>query len=118
MLRRCWMRVARPICTDTGRIDLTAATGPSASASATWDQAGSSVKRVPRSSLSRSTVATAAWVDCPESRSRAAVRTARGRIAYSAGLDWGKDVLLVDYAQDPIGDGLLSWLGESVSLTV
>lgn len=118
MLRRCWMRVARPICTVTGWMGLTAATGPSASASATWDQAGSSVKRVPRRPLSRSTAAMASWVDCPESRSRAAVRTARGRIAYSAGLDWGKDVLLVDYAQDPIGDGLLSWLGESVSLTV
>ena len=73
-LRRRWMRVARPMCTATGRMAWTAATAPSASVSVTRDQVGSSVNRVPRRPLSRSTAATASWVDCPESRSRAAVR--------------------------------------------
>ena len=73
-LRRRWMRVARPMCTATGRMAWSAATAPSASASVTCEQVSSNVKRVPSSSLSRSTVATAAWVDWPESRSRAAVR--------------------------------------------
>ena len=48
------------MCTATGRMAWTADTAPSASVSVTCDQVGSSVNRVPSSSLSRSTVATAA----------------------------------------------------------